>query len=94
MRIIALTLALACVAPTAAVALPSGGLSTSSATIAHRDLNLDAAEGRATLHRRVRAAIRQVCGAPASHDLASETLRIRCTREANEQARRQVNELG
>lgn len=50
-------------------------------TVSYADLDLDSAAGNATLTRRIKAGVRQVCNARAS-DLASMSEAHRCRTEA------------
>lgn len=69
---LAASLAAVLAAPAAAASVPA-----EARAVAHADLNLSSAAGRARLDRRINAAVRAVCGAGAPTDLrAASEIRL------------------
>ena len=61
-----------------------------SAAVAYADLNLESAEGRQHLDRRVRVAIRQICGEPAMLPLRQRGAQRHCAAVAWQNAEPQI----
>lgn len=61
-------------------------LATQSERVSFADLNLASDAGRATLHTRIGAAIRNVCG-PVERDLSAALDRAACVADVTAQAR-------
>lgn len=64
-----------------------------SAAVSYRDLNLANLEGQAQLHRRVRAAVRQVCGVAESPSVTEHQSVRSCRTAAFDAARPQVDQV-
>jgi UrcA family protein len=70
--------ALATLSPTVAQAQEPIGFEQRTTTVRYGDLNLASAEGRKQFDRRMEAAIRNVCGDPATRDLRGNAAALRC----------------
>ncbi|WP_156679885.1 UrcA family protein [Sphingomonas profundi] len=62
-----------------------------SVEIRHGDLDLTSAQGSAALQRRVRLAVRSVCGTADTRDLAAQQRMAACRAQANAAARPRVD---
>ena len=86
------TVAAATLAASAAVAAPASHaragatIGDENVVVAFRDLDLAQPEGRATLHGRLRAAARAVCGAPEREEVRALFARRDCYAQSIEQA--------